>query len=843
MSNLNNNNHYLNKIFSFLRDIESSKAILPDEDKELKEKEINILSENLFKDLYNNLLYYYKSNGKQKIESNEQKSFYKSLYELLNIIFEWNLSIFKDTNAILALIYLIDFFRESKAINLEIVCDIIYSLNGIFMNISNNKINDTINEFEADIYETAKKCSIVFMGDFNVDIENFNNLKSFGKIMYAIQNLYGVKIPSHLKGFINYYNISNNIKPLIIKIYNYIDEINPFKKEKEISTNNNYHLFQGYSLCEIFDYFKKERILINFPKFYELKSKRIIDINAKAILELSLKLLSSKSKEDLEKVLNNVNINSNIEKPKISNNFNNTKEYYKDLYDQLKYYIMEYKNNPTKKICKIIYEDFHRVLWLNFNKQLLLNVEEKELEQNHIKIIFFFIANLFFPDIDTESALEFRMDTIPALYSQCKINQFLLDNEYIFQILDKDYSYCYSLSEDKRNYNQKIINIINKKIIQNNDVIDTRKKNIEIDCEIGHIVDCSPYLPLPLLIHYVQKEGILVPKNLEIFLSNFYRNCFCDLGSLNPERFIELIKSININDPDEEEKKLLIKKILEEEDFQDLLKHIMKSTVMNNAYLIINKFYFSKGELNQEEEMKIMKNNKIIDLDEIEKETIEKAKEKNNIAKEKISLKNELNNNEIINDNEINEIKEEPDHNFINGKPIISYYNKFCKELDNFDYSNIFIIMGLPKTIKGFTFRFLKIVINSKGILLNMDDNSKIILLKAYLIFVLIHEQNHFIKRYFNINYNVHLCDTPNINNYNEGGRHLIKLLFGEEMIHKNINLVQAKYILDKNNWDNKSIYEFKNDFENIKIGGTNNTVAYLTSEYSSICDHSKLHN
>ena len=43
-----------------------------------------------------------------------------------------------------------------------------------------------------------------------------------------------------------------------------------------------------------------------------------------------------------------------------------------------------------------------------------------------------------------------------------------------------------------------IINIMNKKIVQNNDFFDIRKKNIEIDCEIGHIVECSPYLPLPL---------------------------------------------------------------------------------------------------------------------------------------------------------------------------------------------------------------------------------------------------------------------------------------------------------------------------------------------------------
>ena len=241
--------------------------------------------------------------------------------------------------------------------------------------------------------------------------------------------------------------------------------------------------------------------------------------------------------------------------------------------------------------------------------------------------------------------------------------------------------------------------------------------------------------------------------------------------------------------------------------------------------------------------MNIIKNNKIIDLEKIEKETFEKVKNIKNTNKEKISQENELNNNEIINDDtNNNKIIEESEFNFINDKPIISYYNKICKELDNFDYSNIFIIMGLPKTIKGFTFRFLKIVINTNGIILNMDDNSKIILLKAYLIFILIHEQNHFIKKYFNINYSVHLCDTLNINDYNEGGNDLIKLLFGDDMIHKNINIEQAKYILDRNNWVNKSIYEFKSDFEKIKNGGTKDTIVYLTSEYSSTCDHSKLH-
>ena len=94
----------------------------------------------------------------------------------------------------MTLIYLIDFYRESKVINLEIVCNIIYSLKKIFASIKNNRIKDAINEFDANAYETVKKCLIVFIGDFNVDIDDINKLDSFEKIINAIQNLYGVKI-------------------------------------------------------------------------------------------------------------------------------------------------------------------------------------------------------------------------------------------------------------------------------------------------------------------------------------------------------------------------------------------------------------------------------------------------------------------------------------------------------------------------------------------------------------------------------------------------------------------------------------------------------------------------
>ena len=62
--------------------------------------------------------------------------------------------------------------------------------------------------------------------------------------------------------------------------------------------------------------------------------------------------------------------------------------------------------------------------------------------------------------------------------------------------------------------------------------------------------------------------------------------------------------------------------------------------------------------------------------------------------------------------------------------------------------------MSLPESIKAFTFLFLKIVIKSKGVRLkneesknsnkNIGDNIILLLLKADLVFIIIHELNHF---------------------------------------------------------------------------------------------------
>ena len=95
--------------------------------------------------------------------------------------------------------------------------------------------------------------------------------------------------------------------------------------------------------------------------------------------------------------------------------------------------------------------------------------------------------------------------------------------------------------------------------------------------------------------------------------------------------------------------------------------------------------------------------------------------------------------------------------NLTNEHSIIYFYKKFCGSLNNININNpnLFIIMELPKSIKGFTFCYLKIVINSEGISFpnfqnqDIDASNKLILLKAYFIFLII----HFMERYFNTKY------------------------------------------------------------------------------------------
>ena len=72
--------------------------------------------------------------------------------------------------------------------------------------------------------------------------------------------------------------------------------------------------------------------------------------------------------------------------------------------------------------------------------------------------------------------------------------------------------------------------------------------------------------------------------------------------------------------------------------------------------------------------------------------------------------------------------------------------------------------MQLSSQFKGITCRFLKIIINSQDIIFNKSENTEddnIKLISAYLIFIIIHEFNHLIKRYYKIGYDKDDANTP----------------------------------------------------------------------------------
>jgi hypothetical protein len=160
-----------------------------------------------------------------------------------------------------------------------------------------------------------------------------------------------------------------------------------------------FKLFQGYALYELLNYKKCKKI--NFKNFYKVNEKRMTNDNAIDILKLSVEILSSKNIGEFNDKLTKVILENGLEPPKISDIFDVTNVYYKDLYLKLKYFLSQYKTGY--KICEIINKDFSRVLWLNFCKLLLLNLKDEDIANNNIKIIFFLIVNLCSPDTDNNS--------------------------------------------------------------------------------------------------------------------------------------------------------------------------------------------------------------------------------------------------------------------------------------------------------------------------------------------------------------------------------------------------------------------------------------------------------
>jgi len=162
---------------------------------------------------------------------------------------------------------------------------------------------------------------------------------------------------------------------------------------------------------------------------------------------------------------------------------------------------------------------------------------------------------------------------------------------------------------------------------------------------------------------------------------------------------------------------------------------------------------------------------------------------------------------------------------------IFEYYCNFIKEFKNIIQKNTFILMRLSYRCKAITFRFLKIVINSEDLTIHKNQNSdndvKLKLIRAYLIFIIIPELNHLIKIINNID-----VDTKN-----EGGKEVMELLFGNYLEIRNINLSQAEYILDINNWNKKCLKDFKEEYSKIlDTSCDDDSIKFPYSGYGDFC-------
>ena len=679
---------YIKFIISYLKDeskIQESKM------NEVKmELELDLLSQSLFENLYNNLLFYYKLYQKKNIKTDEQKYFFKEILSILEIIYDSNPITFINCDLIKAvLIYLVNSLKTPIIVNPEIVIKIFLDFKAIFPNVTNKTIENELSNFEIEAIEIINKLNEVYYMNFNIELDftkkfNFNDIIAY---LQAFQN----KLPIYFKGFIKYNNETNGNKYLALKVYNYFKMINHYTEENYIP------LYKGYLLYGILSYNDNNNQSIDFEAFKSIQTERIKNEEAKNVLILAIKFLSEKNFNNFLTKLEKENFDFYPETSRVLDIFDVTDKYYKELYNQLKFYFSQYKHK-IKLSCEIYNKNNLRVSWLNFIRLLLLNLGETDIKKNNIKVIFYFIVNLFSPEIGSK-ALEFREDVISKLLSQSITSTEILFNEVFYQFIDKDYSNYYPISNKLNNFEQTFINMRDK------DLSSTLKDSIfKLPTgpkeEIKNIKKIMTHLPFPIFQEYLSQNNIhfydkpCIPSSL----NSFYQICFYDLEEDEKESFIENIRNIeyppNIINED------FIKKALIDDSFITLIKDIMKSPVMKDAYTRIFYYYSTNDE---------------------------------------VYLKQEVFKHKSF------ELK----HNYINNKSIFEYYEEFCGILNNLNYSNLFIIMNLPESIKAFTFRFLKIVINSKGVRLkneqskdssaNIGNSIIILLLKAYLVFIIIH--------------------------------------------------------------------------------------------------------
>ena len=134
-----------------------------------EEKELDILSDKLFEQLYNNFRYFYVKNKTNK-KNEEERYIFSELVNILHIIYESDSNCFDEDDFLKSvLIYLIYSFKKPMNINLEIALKIFFEFGNHMNDISTKKIDKHLLKFEEEIIGTLKALVVPIISSSKVD--------------------------------------------------------------------------------------------------------------------------------------------------------------------------------------------------------------------------------------------------------------------------------------------------------------------------------------------------------------------------------------------------------------------------------------------------------------------------------------------------------------------------------------------------------------------------------------------------------------------------------------------------------------------------------------------------
>jgi hypothetical protein len=226
--------------------------------------------------------------------------------------------------------------------------------------------------FEDEIInENNKSNNINEKQDFETNLEEFNKFYDTEK---CLQN-------PCFKFFIKYDDMNKLKQYFFILILNYLKVVDNDEKI-------NYYILLYYLNKNYFNEIEIvhiDKIIKNIERMDEIV---VGNKNALNILKYSLKILNTKETEDIKKITNEL-ISFESTKPKVTDCFDDTNKYYEDLLNELLY-----KIKKLEKIPKINSRTEIKNYWCSIIELLYILIQPKDLENNIIKINFYFIVKL-----------------------------------------------------------------------------------------------------------------------------------------------------------------------------------------------------------------------------------------------------------------------------------------------------------------------------------------------------------------------------------------------------------------------------------------------------------------